>query len=116
MRRLAAAAVLALAAPAALACGVCIEDKVAAAYDHAVVTRAVDRGWVVVFAEVKGAGDAAAAARRLGGVDASSVRVSQQPGSLSFALDPRRRSPREALAAIERAAAPLRLELLKVMP
>ncbi|MBC8021534.1 MAG: hypothetical protein H7Y14_00325, partial [Burkholderiales bacterium] len=35
----------------ALACGICLEDKVAATYDHGMVMRATSRGQVVVFAE-----------------------------------------------------------------
>lgn len=124
-RSLSRAALLAIAATAsaALACGVCIEDKVAAAYDHGVITRALDRGHVVVFAEVKGRDGAAAltrAARKaaLGvrGVDHASVRVAEQPAVLSFALDGRAGTPAEALAAMERAAASrVQLQLLKVM-
>lgn len=118
-----AAAVLAFAG-AAGACGVCVEDKVAAAYDHAVVAAAIDRGHVVVFAEVKGPGAAPAlvsaarkAARALPGVDGASVRSADAPAAISFTLDPGRRSPKEALAEVERRAAVpgLRLAMLKVM-
>jgi GNAT superfamily N-acetyltransferase len=125
-RRLATAtcAAFALVGPAAFACGVCIEDKVAAAYDHATVQEARARGEVVVFAEVRGRGAAAhfvaaarEAAKRVPGVAAQSVRAADEPASLSFALNPRARSPEAVLAAIERAAsaAAVRLELLKVM-
>lgn len=117
------AAALAAVAPAALACGVCVEDKVAATYDHGVITRALDRGHVVVFAEVKGRDAAAAltraarkAARGVRGVDRASVRVAEQPAMLSFAFDGRAGTPAEALAAMERAAASrVQLQLLKVM-
>ena len=120
-----AACVAALLPAPASACGACIEDKVAATYDHAVVTRAVERGRVMVFAEVKGAGAAEAltrAARKAAigtrGIDSTSVRISQQPAGLSFALDARARKPVEALAAVQRAAgiAGLELALLKVLP
>jgi len=117
------AAALAALAPAAFACGVCVEDKVAATYDHGVITKALGRGHVVVFAEVKGKDSAASltrAARKaaLGvrGVDRASVRVAEQPTMLSFALDGSVRTPAQALAAIERAAASrVKLDLLKVM-
>jgi hypothetical protein len=120
---LAGCAAALLATPVAFACGVCVEDKVAAAYDHGVITRALDRGHVVVFAEVKGRDAAAAltrAARKaaLGvrGVDRASVRVAEQPAMLSFALDGKAGTPAEALAAMERAAASrVQLQLLKVM-
>ena len=120
----AAAAAWTLAVASAHACGVCIDDKVAAAYDHEVVTRAVDRGQVVVFAEVRGRGTAAdfvgaatKAAKRVPGVDGRSVRAAESPPSLSFALDARVRSPAQALAAVEKGAHAVGLELalLKVM-
>ena len=34
----------------AIACGACVEDRVAATYDHAVMTQAVARHHVLVFA------------------------------------------------------------------
>ena len=123
MTRALAAAMLGLAlAPGAFACGVCVDDKVAVAYDHAVVVKAAARGHVVVFAEVAGASgpaaDAVAAAKaaamRLKGVDRDSVRGAPAPAAISFALDPAERSPEQALAAVARAAG-LRLTLLRVM-
>lgn len=127
MRRLAfaiAAAAWTFAPVAAQACGVCIDDKVAAAYDHEVVTRAADRGQVVVFAEVSGRGTAAdfvgaarRAAARVSGVVAASVRSAEAPAALSFALDARVRSPDAALAAVEKGAGKsgVKLALLKVL-
>ncbi len=119
-----AMAVAALGCGDVLACGVCIDDKVAAAYDHDVVTRATDRGQVVVFAEVSGPGAAAdfvpaarRAAARVPGVIAASVRAAEAPAALSFALDARVRSPEAALAAVEKAAAKagVKLALLKIL-
>jgi hypothetical protein len=96
------------AAPEARACGVCDDDKVAAAYDHAVVTGAIARRHVVVFAEVAAPGDLDAAvgrlrqeARRMHGIDRASVRAAASPAVLSFALDPGVRSVAAALAALE---------------
>ena len=122
-RRL-AAVLAACSGLASQACGVCIEDKVAAAYDHEVVTLAASRGHVVVFAQVRGRGAAAefvraarAAAQRVPGVARDSVRVAEAPSALSFALDTRVRSPSQALAAVERFAGAehVQLELLKVL-
>jgi hypothetical protein len=119
-----AAALAALASSAALACGVCVEDKIAATYDHAVVTGAAARHHVVVFAAVDGGGVPAEASRalrevaaRLKGVDRGSVRAADSPRALSFALDPRSGTPEAALAAIERApkAAGVRLTLIRVL-
>jgi hypothetical protein len=110
----------------ALACGVCIEDRVAATYDHAVVTKAAADHRVMVFAAVDGQGPAtalAASARRaasqLVGVDRGSVRAAAEPAAaVSFALDPRAQTPEAALAAIAQYSPNNRLQLtlLRVVP
>ena len=110
----------ALAAPAAFACGVCVEDKIAVTYDYDVVQQAAARHHVVVFAAVEASFDPQAlrnAAARVPGVDRASVRAATSPRALSFALDPRRSNPLAALAAIERepALAGVRLSLIRVM-
>ena len=107
----------------AWACGACVEDKVAATYDHAVVTRATSHQQVVVFAAIEGTGDLRALARKVygaaarsAGVDRASVRTSPDPAALSFALDPRVASPETAVASIEKAtgAPGLKLAVLRV--
>ena len=103
------AALAALAPHASRACGACIEDKVAATYDHAVVERAVAGGDVMVFCDISGPLDAArlkTATGRLRGVRPHSVRVSMQPAALSFAVDPRLQSPQAAVDAAQRGLAP----------
>lgn len=110
-------------APAA-ACGACVEDKVAATYDHAVVERAKARHQTLVFAGFEGAADAATLARvtkdaaaRAPGVDVDSIRTSTEPAALSFALDPRVATPDATVITITRAARkPLRLEIIRVVP
>jgi hypothetical protein len=104
----------------ASACGVCVEDKIAAVYDHAVVTRALASGRMVVFAEVRGAPNGGAierlanAARRTRGVDRETVRTSVEPGALSFALDAMAQEPRDAVASVARQAGAT-LTLLRVV-
>jgi len=99
---------------AAMACGVCVEDKIAATYDHALVQRALEKHRVVVFAEPHTSIDAARlkavalAAARAPGVEAATVRTSAAPQSVSFVLDPKRASPGATLAS-------LNLDLLKVI-
>jgi len=122
MMRAAAFALAVAASPAALACGVCIDDKVAATYDHRVVTAALERRQVVVYAEVKGdteAGErtraALAAARGVRGVDAGTLRASREPATISFALDEGVARPEAALATAQRRLAGTRLELLRVV-
>ena len=86
-----------------LACGVCIEDKVAVVYDHDVIQRAQSEGQIVVFCDVQGtiaperARDVMAT---IPGVQARSIRISKAPVALSFAVDPAILSPE---AAIQRA-------------
>jgi len=109
------------AVASAMACGVCIEDKIAATYDHAVVTRAKAQGRIVVFAEPRANVEAATLAHKLSaaaahtrGVDPASVRTSQAPASLAFALDPKAASTSAALRAITKAAGIPRLELVEL--
>ncbi|HWP10570.1 MAG TPA: hypothetical protein VNN06_02020 [Ramlibacter sp.] len=105
--------------PPSWACGVCVEDKVAATYDHAVVRQAAAKGKVVVFCEVQGGLDARrirSAARRVRGVDMSSLRLSSQPAALSFALDPAQQSPQAAVLAMQSAApAGTRLAIVRLI-
>jgi hypothetical protein len=97
-----------------LACGVCMEDKVAATYDHALVERALAQQRVVVFAEPRAPVDErrlkafAAAARRAPGVDAGTVKTSAAPASVSFVLDPKRADAKKTVATLQ-------LDLLKVI-
>ncbi|MEO8005964.1 MAG: hypothetical protein ABI771_13705 [Betaproteobacteria bacterium] len=81
----------------ALACGHCIEDKIAAVYDYDVVTQALARKHEVAFFAMAGELIASAETHRLikretskvVGVDPGSVRVSVENASLSLAYDPR---------------------------
>lgn len=109
MRRLALSGCAALLMQAGLAqaCGVCVEDKVAATYDHAVVQRASARGQVVVFCEIVGPVDAARirqAARNVRGLDSGSLRVSEVPAAISFVIDAKQ-SPQAAAGALQQGLA-----------
>jgi hypothetical protein len=87
---------LALQGGTAHACGHCVEDKVAAVYDYAVVTQARAQRHQVAFFALDGTivpssaikHDIEAAARSIKGVDKGSVRVSLELASLSFSFDP----------------------------
>jgi len=106
MRRLFALA-LALPCPA-LACGICVEDQVAATYDHAVVARAEASGHRVLYAAVHGRNAGAprsdATLRRaiasVAGADRNSIRLSALPPAASFAWNPRRSGAGAMLRAI----------------
>ena len=116
---------LALLAPAALACGHCAEDQVASAYDHAVVVRAHGQKHHVVFFHVDGAlspGDGTrsslrAAAESNLGVDKGSFRASIEALTISFAFDPERTSLAKVQMSMERRLASKGLSLvpLRVM-
>lgn len=109
-----AAWLVAMAVPAA-ACGYCVDDKVAAAYDHAVVERAIAKGHEVVYLSLEFARpvtrDTEAAIRnaieRISGVDRNSVRVAVEAGGLSLAFDPKRTPAGSMLTELNRAVAPL---------
>lgn len=97
---------LLLVSGAASACGYCVEDKIAATYDHAVVTRALAQKHHVVFLHVDGAApsrrvleDAVYSARA---VDRGSARISADLMTVSFAFDPARATLGVIHAGIEK--------------
>ena len=109
--------VFAVAAPAAWACGVCVEDKVAATYDHAVIQRAAATGKAMVYCEIHGSLDPRrwqGAARRVRGLDPASVRVSREPAAISFALDSQQ-SPQAAVAALQKAMPGSRVAIVRLV-
>ena len=116
----AAGLLLALQAPAALACGYCVEDKIAAVYDHAVVARALGRKHHVVFFHIDGTlapGERTrraleAIAESTEGVDKGSARVSVASAALAVAFDPRRTVFADVQKGLERKLAPKKLSLL----
>ena len=125
MKRLLTALVLACNAPTALACGYCVEDKMAAAYDHAVVVRALGQKHRVAFFHIDGTlppGQSTkraleAIAESAAGADPGSARVSVESSSLAVAFDPQRTPVAALQSALERklAAKKVSLMLLQVM-
>jgi hypothetical protein len=87
-------------------CGACLEDKMAATYDYQVAQQAAAERRSVIFCGVEGAVDEQAlsdAARKVPGLDPSSVRASAEPAALSFALDTRVTSAQTAVSTISKA-------------
>ena len=92
-------AALALSQQAA-ACGYCVEDKMAAVYDHAAFTRALAQKHHVAFFHIEGALVPGAATKHAlerlangaSGVDPGTPRVSPESAALSVAFDPQRTS------------------------
>jgi hypothetical protein len=104
MRRAAALLALLLAAGPALACGVCVEDKIASCYDHAVVSQARTQGVSVAFFAIVGDVIRTEETRKalLQAIDATpgvrkgTARVSLENAALSFAFDPARLTVEDA--------------------
>ena len=90
----AALAVLAVVSGQALACGYCLEDQIAATYDHAVVTQALAARHHVAFLHIDGTAKSRAALEKAAysapAVDRGTVRVSADLLTVSFAFDPAR--------------------------
>ena len=126
MKRAALAIAGLVLAAQAFACGHCVEDRVAAAYDHGVVMHALERRHEVAFLAIEGKLAAnrklrnalTAALESTRGVDRGTSRVALEQASLSFAYDPEGQQP---LAAIIRslqrklASSGLRLSMLRVV-
>lgn len=112
-------------ASTAKACGYCIEDKIAAVYDHAVVTRATTQKHQVVFFALEGEIPTGEKSRRtleavvesIAGVDKDSARVSVEGASLSAAFDPQRTSFATMERSLRRKLAPrgLSVAIMRVM-
>lgn len=116
---------LGLSSIPALACGHCIEDRIAAVYDHALTSRTLARGHHIVFLGIDGPLPASSE-RRLKiertvagtrGIDAGSVRVSLEAAALSLSFDPARESWPQLLQALQSRLAlqGLTLQPLRVM-
>jgi reverse gyrase len=122
--RILIAAVATMTAPtAAHACGACVEDKVAATYDHVVIHAAIAKHRQVVFVAVDGDVDGkkigaqiAAAAPKVRGVVVGTLRTSVAPPAFSFALDAAQ-TPETAVAAFRKAIADsgVRLTMVRIM-
>ena len=87
---------LLIATSSAMACGHCIEDKVAAVYDYTIVSKAVNEKHVVAFFSIEGSlviNEGAKQAiqsmiKNTKGIDNNTTRVSLETGSFSVAFSP----------------------------
>jgi hypothetical protein len=113
--RAALIALLLVAGPAS-ACGYCVEDKIAATYDHAVVTRALAQKHQVAFLHVDGVAPSRRALEEAvysaPAVDRGSARVSADLLTVSFAFDPARATLGAIHSRIEKKLAPHRVSLM----
>ncbi len=105
------------AASAGLACGYCVEDRVAAVYDHAHTQLTHQRKHQLAYFSWDGpvARDEAsrrkilAIAESVAGVDRGSVRVAMEPAAIAVAFDPQRGTGASIAVALQQ-----RLGALKV--
>ena len=103
-------AILFAVSASAFACGVCIDDKIASCYDHAVVTSAKAKGHGVAFFAIQGDLVRNAESRdaimkaidAVPGVQRGTGRVSLENAALSFAFDPARTSTEAAQRELAR--------------
>ena len=90
------ASLLLMSTSSAIACGHCIEDKVAAVYDHAIVVKAVQEKHVVAFFGIEGPLVVNTASKQdiqkiigsINGVDLNTARISLEAGSISLTFNP----------------------------
>ena len=106
-----------LLAGEALACGYCVEDKIAAVYDYAAVQQAASRKQTTVYFAIDGRiGEQAPKLQKLvssvPGVQQGSARVSVEAAALAVAFDPARVSLGVLQRNLEAKLRPLGLSLL----
>lgn len=114
------AMLLTMQVSATWACGHCVEDKVAAVYDYAVVTQAFRQKHSVAFFGIDGTfvvNDESrraieALVKQAAGIDQGSVRISMESAALSVAFDPRRTSYAAIQKSLEKKLAIKHLTLL----
>jgi len=90
------ASLLLMSTSSVIACGHCIEDKVAAVYDHAIVVKAVHEKHVVAFFGIEGPLVVNNISKQeiqkiigsINGVDPNTSRISLETGSISLAYNP----------------------------
>ena len=112
------ASVIAASYPGVIfACGACVEDRIAATYDHRVVIKAIAHDQQVVFVAIDGPGRPGtnrarlmAAAAKVRGVQLATVRTSEAPAAFSFALDAAQ-EPKTAVSGFQKALGDSKVEL-----
>jgi hypothetical protein len=101
----------------ALACGYCVEDKIAAVYDHAALTQAHAKKQTTVYFAIDGAirdtrPQLEKIVHSVPGVQKGSARVSVENGALAVTFDPRRTPLPVLQSGLEKALKGRGLELL----
>ncbi len=116
-----AISLVASAAPVgALACGYCVEDRIAAVYDHALNQRVTAERHGLVYLAWDGPVERTEASRlkllalgeAVAGVDKGSVRVSMEPAAIALSFDPRRTSADAISIALQKKLRELKLVVI----
>ncbi|MBG9387044.1 hypothetical protein [Caenimonas aquaedulcis] len=113
-----AVAIVAMA-NAAAACGYCVEDRIAAVYDHALTLRAAGGKLQIAYFAWDGPvarssemrAKIVSAVQGTGGVDGPSVRVSMEPAAIAVAFDPARVKREQLDASMRRRLSALKIDL-----
>ena len=119
-RRIATALLGTLATAGALACGHCVEDRIAAVYDHALSQSVAASGHQLAYFAWDGPGQRSEAVRlkihalseATAGVDRGSVRVAMDPTAIAVSFDPRRSSAEAVGTALRKQLGSLKLSLI----
>ena len=110
-------ALLVALAPSAMACGYCVEDKIAAVYDYAAVTQAAAQKHAVAYFAIDGtirdpASSLKTMIERTRGVEKGSARIAVEARALAVTFDPRRTPLAAIQSALEKVLKPRGLTLL----
>ena len=113
---------LALSSTVVIACGYCVEDRIAAVYDYALVQRTLAQKHEIIFFAWDGPltrGDASkqkmmALGETIPGVDQNSVRVSMEPAALAVAFDPQRSNAQAVEAALQKKLRVMKLSIVRL--
>ena len=114
--------VVALSSAAALACGHCDEDRIAAVYDHALSQRTLALKHQIIFFAWDGVVALSDASRQkmlalceaVPGVDKGSTRVSLEPAALAVAFAPQSYSAQSVEAALKQKLVSMKLTLVRL--
>ena len=116
------ALLLTLVSATSFACGYCVEDRIAAVYDHALMQRSLASRHTVLFFAWDGPvtrDDTSrqkimALAAAVAGVDRNSTRVSVEPASLSLAFDPQQSNAPAVEAALQKKLGSLKISVVRL--
>ncbi len=116
------ALLLALGSAASFACGHCVEDRIAAVYDHALLQRSLASNHPVLFFAWDGPVTRNDASRQkimaltsaVAGVDKDSIRVSMEPASLALAFDPQQSNGQAIETALQKKLGSLTISVVRL--